>query len=280
MHMENVIAERVKSASLTKSQRKIAEFFIRNPERIVTMSSQDAANEAGVSDASIIRFSRAIGYEGYTDLKSDIYRSLLKSAGTEQSLSERMVRNSDKYGSGSEQFLELMHINAYAGFRNNSTEDFEKIADLLIAAENRYVLGPRGCRGIAAQFGRTLSFMLPRVHTITDEEGHSVKELQDLSESDTIIMFVFSRFYKADLHYIRVARKRGARIILVTDDVTGPLCAYADIVLITATANTSFYHSTFGTVLIGEYILNLISRKVDFKARIEEYDRITQEQRL
>ena len=29
----------------------------------------DIAKEIGVSDASIIRFARAIGYEGFTDLK-------------------------------------------------------------------------------------------------------------------------------------------------------------------------------------------------------------------
>lgn len=278
--MENVIAERAKSASLTKSQRKIAEFFIRNPERIVTMSSQDAARETGVSDASIIRFSRAIGYEGYADLKSDIYRSLLRSAGTEQTLSERMSQNRDKYGSGPEPFLELMQANAYAAFRNNSAEDFDRIADLLIESENRYVLGPRGCKGIAAQFGRTLSFMLPHVYTLSGGAGQVIETLRDLSASDTVILFVFSRFYKADLHYAKLIRERGAKLILITDDVTGPLSAYADIVLIAATANTSFYHSTFGTVLIGEYILNLVSSKVDCRARIDEYDRITKDQRL
>ena len=278
--MENVIAERVKSAALTKSQRKIAEFFIRNPERIVTMSSQDAARETGVSDASIIRFSRAIGYEGYADLKSDIYRSLLRSAGTEQTLSERMSQNRDKYGSGPESFLELMHVNAYAAFRNNSAEDFDRIADLLVEAENRYILGPRGCRGIAAQFGRTLSFMLPHVYTLSSGAGQVIETLRDLSASDTVILFVFSRFYKADLHYVKLIRERGAKLVLITDDVTGPLSAYADIVLIAATANTSFYHSTFGTVLIGEYILSLVSSKVDCRARIDEYDRITKDQRL
>lgn len=41
------------------------------------MSSMDVAKEIGVSDASIIRFARAIGYLGFTDLKNDIYNSLI-----------------------------------------------------------------------------------------------------------------------------------------------------------------------------------------------------------
>ena len=42
-------------------------------------NGMDVAKEIGVSDASIIRFARAIGYLGFTDLKNDIYNSLIGS---------------------------------------------------------------------------------------------------------------------------------------------------------------------------------------------------------
>ena len=40
------------------------------------MSSLAVAREVGVSDASIIRFSRAIGYKGFADLKNDLHSNL------------------------------------------------------------------------------------------------------------------------------------------------------------------------------------------------------------
>ena len=76
--MENIIANRVRQVPLTKTQQKIADYFIRNPERVGMCSSMEVAKEIGVSDASIIRFARTIGYEGFTDLKNDIYNSLAK----------------------------------------------------------------------------------------------------------------------------------------------------------------------------------------------------------
>ena len=66
--MENVVAERVRNATLTKSQQKIAEHIIRNVQRVGSMTSLELAGEIGVSDASIIRFARAIGYDGYADM--------------------------------------------------------------------------------------------------------------------------------------------------------------------------------------------------------------------
>lgn len=78
--MGSIIAERVKGATLTKAQRKIAKYFIHNPERVGMSSSMEVARAIGVSDASITRFARAIGYEGFTDLKADIYNSLVNQA--------------------------------------------------------------------------------------------------------------------------------------------------------------------------------------------------------
>ena len=72
----NRLSDRLKGAKLTPQQRRIADYFFKNQERIGNMSSMDVAKEIGVSDASIIRFARAIGYLGFTDLKNDIYNSL------------------------------------------------------------------------------------------------------------------------------------------------------------------------------------------------------------
>lgn len=98
--MIRILSERIKESDLTLQQRKIADYFLKNQERIGNMSSLDVAREIGVSDASIIRFSRAIGYEGFTDLKNDIYNSLAEEAGTSvrnMQLSDRFDVLSGKY---------------------------------------------------------------------------------------------------------------------------------------------------------------------------------------
>ena len=57
--MENVIADRVKNARLTKAQQKIAEYFIQKPKRVGMSFSMEAAKAIGVSDASITPFAWA-----------------------------------------------------------------------------------------------------------------------------------------------------------------------------------------------------------------------------
>lgn len=280
--MENEIAKRVKGAALTKSQRKIAEYMIRNEDRIGSMSAMEIAREMGVSDASIIRFARAIGFEGYADLKVHAYRRLVENAYGRMSLSERLANNARKYGGASTPapFQSLIQQNLDAVFRDNPAKDFESISESIIKAKRRFVMGMRGCRGAAVQFSRLLSFMLPDVRALIGGECISELSLQDIGSDDTLLFFAFSRFYRADLEYMKLARAHGARICLFTDDITGPLTPYADMTLMLASANMSFYHSTTALTMASEYLLNLISDRVDYKDRIEQNDAVMKYQLL
>lgn len=280
--MTNILAEKIKNVELTKTQEKIAKYFIRNQERIGTLSSIEAAKEIGVSDASIIRFSRAIGYEGFADLKADIYNALVESAYPELTLAERMNQSTRQYSGEAvdAQFLDLMQKNLSNTFHQNDALKYRQAAELLANARKRYVIGLRGCRGVAAQFSRLMSFMLPNVSCIQDSECVSINSLQDAGGDDVVLMFVFARYYKIDIHYLELAKKCGAKICLITDEVVSPLVGYADVVLQAETSHMSFFNSTLGAVMIGEYLLTLVSRKVDFQERIQERDIVTEYQRL
>ena len=280
--MANLLAERIKNTELTKKQRIIGDYFIKNQERIGNLSALDIANEIGVSDASIIRFSKAIGFEGYADLKNKIYDMLVENSSNKIPLTERMRINYEKLKDGNvtEQFIQKIQDNISDVFSHNSLEDFETIANAMVKGKRRYVIGLRGCKGTAIGFGRLLSFMMPNVTAIIDSECTSISLIQDLEEGDVVLMFVFSRFYKIDLEYLKFAKKNGAQIYLVINDVASILSSYADDILIVPTDSMNFYHSTTALNVITEYLLTLISRKCEFKERIDTRDQITEDQRL
>lgn len=280
--MANLLTERIKNAELTKKQRIIGDYFIKNQERIGNLSAMDIAYEIGVSDASIIRFSKAIGFEGYADLKNRIYDMLVENSSNRIPLTERMRMNYEKMKDGdlTEQFIQKVQDNISDVFSHNSAEDFEMIADAMIQGKKRYVIGLRGCKGTAIGFGRLLSFMMTNVTSIVDSECTSISLIQDLEPGDVVLMFVFSRFYKIDLEYLKMAKKSGARILLVINDVASILSSYADYILMVPTDSMNFCHSTIALNVIIEYLLTLISRKCEFKDRIDARDQITEDQRL
>ena len=60
---------KAKMNSFTNTERKIAEYVLENYEEVLNSNITELAENARVSDASVVRFCRSIGYKGYQDFK-------------------------------------------------------------------------------------------------------------------------------------------------------------------------------------------------------------------
>lgn len=284
--MKNVIADRVKNARLTKSQQKIAEYFIQNPEQVGMSSSMEAAKAIGVSDASITRFARAIGYEGFTDLKNDIYSSLANQAtggANSLSLAERFEANRTRFGGDSpETYMKVIQYDLERTFRQNGDQQFRQAAELLRRAGHRYVIGFRGCLGVASQCAWLLRFLLDHIIHICDEGPGGIGSLQDVGPGDCVLLFSLSRFYQSDLRLGRLAKRRGASLVLVSNSVLSPLAELADVLLLAETKHVSFFNSTMAVNMVSEYLVTCLAQSLpeDYRRRASERDELTESLRL
>ena len=282
--MENVVAERVKNAKLTKSQQKIAEYIIANPELVGRSSSLEVAHAVGVSDASVTRFARAIGYLGFPELKNDIYDSLAASASQglgRLSLNERMEANRRQFGDAvsREAFLKVQTDNLQRTLMQNSDEAFERCATAILGAKTCFVAGFRGCSGMARHFAWILEVLLNDVRLIADVGVGGIDQMQKIDADGCAVFFSASRYYKSDLRLIHLAREHSARVCLVTDSVLSPLVKYADVTLTAEVRQASFFNSTTAMSAIGEYLLTLLTpRCLDhYRAHARERDAYARE---
>jgi len=275
--MINVLEEKIKSVSLTKTQKRIAEYFLKNQERIGNLASLEVAKEIGVSDASIIRFSRKIGYGGYAALKNDIYDNLAGKAMdgighlrpterfgiTKHRFSKENLRDS---------FLALMEHNLKKALLANAQKDFELAVQTIHRAQKKLVIGFHACKGTALQFSRLLAIVEPGVSLLMTSDPEDYVHLQNLREDDVVIVFSFARHYQADVDFIRYVKRRRAKIILITDSVLAPHAKRADILFVTATSHMSFFNSQTGAICIAEYLITLLSKTYDYVVRLDERD--------
>lgn len=68
--------ELLHSAHLTKTQRIIAEYVLDNASEACFMTSTEIALKLGVSESSVIRFSRTIGFDGFMDFQKALQKRL------------------------------------------------------------------------------------------------------------------------------------------------------------------------------------------------------------
>ena len=209
--MISILTKKLATSKLTPQQKQIADYFLKNQERVGNMSSLDIAKEIGVSDASIIRFSRAIGYQGFADLKNDIYNSLAEEVNASirtMRLSERFDIQTEKYPSKeiSDAFLKLMNYNITKTFHQNNESEYEHLADNIIASDRKFITGLRGCVGVAASFSRLLGFTVNKVMALPHNEAEAIAVMQDIEEGDIFILFSIARYYKSDVKFIELAK--------------------------------------------------------------------------
>ena len=60
----------------TKTEKKIAEFVIKNTNQVLFMSITDLADACKVADASVHRFCRTMGLKGYQEFKMKLSLSM------------------------------------------------------------------------------------------------------------------------------------------------------------------------------------------------------------
>ncbi len=63
-------------SGLRKSERKVAGFILQSPAAMLPMRIADLAQAAGVSEPTVIRFCRALGFDGFQSFKLQLAQYL------------------------------------------------------------------------------------------------------------------------------------------------------------------------------------------------------------
>lgn len=285
--MENTFLKRITDIKMTKVQLQIADYILKNQKRVLGMTAKDIGIELDVSDASVIRFARAMGYEGLLEMKESLREELKENSEKigKHSLHDRFVMQTEKYTkkvNSEDEILRLMEVNLETSIRENDEEDYEEIANHILQSDRKIVIGLRGGKGSALKFSRLLGHLTSRVERIIDEGHDSICKLRELDEKDVVIILNFSRYYRIDEKLAQIIKRQKSKIYLITDSLSSPIAKYADKVLLAETEHCGFFHSMIGVEAILEYLLILMCWKDPsaFRERLKERDSILCEYQL
>ncbi len=62
---------------LSKGQKLIAQYIVKNYDKVAFMTASKLSEEVGVSESTVVRFANALGYSGYPKLQ-DAMQELIK----------------------------------------------------------------------------------------------------------------------------------------------------------------------------------------------------------
>ena len=96
--MIDSLQKRIANKSLTKTETIIADFFLHNENRIYFLTSSDIATELQVSDTSVIRFVKSLGFSNFKEFKDSLKQQVsdkILTPSEKLSLNEGLLKKND-----------------------------------------------------------------------------------------------------------------------------------------------------------------------------------------
>ena len=156
--MEDLIAK-IQGMTLSKTESQIADYILEHLDVIGLRTSTALAEDIGVSDTSIIRFIRRLGFRGYSDFRSSMTERLadrytLVQAAQELSPGEKYVqfKNNLRKESLISDVGKYTISNLENSFAKLTEETVEKAVDIILSSHKHYVSGFRGAASCASWF--------------------------------------------------------------------------------------------------------------------------------
>lgn len=212
-------------SELRKSEQKVAEYVLANPQDVIHMRIVDLATESNVSEPTIVRFCRAIGFDSFQSFKLNLAQQLV----SERSQIPFPVKSGDT--------IEAMAIKVLNATTNSLTllkhsldwDNLERAIDRL-AQSTRVDFFGFGASGIVARDAQQKFFRLHPLTQCYQDPDLQAMAAATLRPQDTVIAISNSGRNQTLLQSLKAVKASGATLISLCPGAT-PLAELADITL-------------------------------------------------
>ena len=254
--LQKIINE--KYESLAAKGKRLAEFVLSNPDQAVFMTTRQLAAAVGISEATVVRFVRQLGFESYslfiTTLKDLINRKLtLIERGrlshpvmdTEDKELDRLIRQ------------DIQNINAM--HKDIDFTHAKEVKATLKTASAVYVMGARLSYSSAHYMGWTLGKIRENVFILNGSDRTSIDQMVSAPSGSVIVIIATSRYPNELVRMGKIARRRNLKQILITDSSSCPLVQFSDHVLIAPQKTIPFLGNPVSLISLIHYLLHTLA---------------------
>lgn len=216
---------KIKYNKLTPSEMKIADYVMKNPEKILEMSAQDIGNITGTSAATVVRFCKKIDVEGFDNLKVRIAQSSIREGNVNEV--DPILNKNDSINDVVNKICSNVEIGLKRTISLIDIEVLEKVVTLLKSAKGIYVYAI----GSSALSAQELYHKLNRVNRKTYFNREAVMSIEFSAYTqpdDVVIAISYSGNSKEVLMAVEQAKKNNTPIIAIVKEGQTKLSDMAD----------------------------------------------------
>ena len=229
----------------SRSQKDVAQYIVDHLDEAAFQTAEELARRANTSSSSVVRFSQALGFEGFPELQAaarEEYRSVhAKSApnGTLESRAPLFSLDQNEF----ETALAADHLNQEETARKVSRNSVESLIEAIVGAEKVLVAGTDQMAFFASYLRHLLMLLDLRVDVVASPSQEALGRLGRIDERTLVIGLSAGRPHPLVVRAMKLARHRKARAAAITDATLSEVAKLAHIKLYYSSNSPAYVRS-------------------------------------
>lgn len=243
---------------LSKSEKKVGEYILNNPKKVAHMSTQSLSTACQVSEPTLIRFTRKLGFNGYREFKLQLSANLVS-----KQLENTPVRVD--INDSAQEIYEKLTAFTIASLKSTVNtidgNDLETAANYIYLASQKkhqiFLSGMGASTVLIKEF--QIKMMRLNIQTVFYEDIHlRLEACTNLKKDDLFICFTTLGSSKENYELIDIAHSRNAKIIIITQYGNSKASEKADITLYTSVIENNLRLASQTSIVLQSMIIDTI----------------------
>lgn len=255
-----------KYGTMSAVQKRIADYVFTYPDEVCFLSLKDFSETLGVTEVTILRFIKKIGFSGYVDFKKCLkdHLRVRLSNGDFKEHGAFPGNGSEGGGMNKNDLFQTFANNEYQVLKSTysqvSLEQVLEASSILKQARVVYVVGSELTTPISQYMMRRLSTLGLHVHDL----GAMTKALygnfiSHIGPEDAVVMFSIPGYMKHLVNTAKYLAKRQVPQILITDKMSAPQAAHATVVLTCDNHDLFFFNNVLGMFSLSSMLVHFVA---------------------
>jgi len=212
-------------SKLRKSEKKVADFVLENASDVIHMRIVDLAAEAGVSEPTVVRFCRALHYDGFQDFKLTLAQGLASNPNFEQFT----LDSKDTVTDFKQKIFDSMIGNLINIRDRLEPQALEQAIDALVSAKRIEFFGFGASAAVCSDAQHKFHRLQISAAAYSDPHMQTISAVT-MGEGDVVVAISQTGRTKDLLHTVKLVVETGATVIALCPGGT-PLAELASIAI-------------------------------------------------
>jgi len=237
---------------------KIQNYLQENINSIEEISSTQIANELSISQASVVKYAKKMGFKGFSELKiSKIKEKEIDYKG----FSDKLIHNNVSVNDSEDIIVKKIYSEEIKSL--SDTMESVNIKNLIkivkeINNANKIIVNGIGSSGIVAQDLVHKLIKIGKFAIYHADFHHQIIQLQSFNSKDVLINISHSGETKEVLKIVKEAKKNKIKVISITSNLENSLSNLSDFVLITKTEESNLRSSAMSSRISQLFLIDIM----------------------